>query len=242
MALAFAPDVQRGLWAPERSTVILDRTGTFLGEVPGEDGALGYWPLPSTLPDRVVRATLETEDRHFFSHSGVRPQSVARAIRQNVTSGRVVSGASTIAMQVARMQDPGPRTYLKKAREAAEAIVLVHDEGHERVLRQYLKIAPYGMRVRGVVRAARFYFDKPVEDLSWLQAAFLAGLPKAPGRMNPYDERGLARGMKRAHNILRALYLRDVIDEETLAFALASDLGLQPRKERPAEAMHAVLV
>lgn len=240
-AASIFPELQRGMIAPEQSTVMLDRTGAFLGEVPGEDGALGYWPLPVTLPDRVVRATLETEDRHFYSHPGLRPQSVARAIRQNVTSGRIVSGASTIAMQVARMQDPGPRTYLKKAREAAEAMLLVHDAGHERVLRQYLKLAPYGMRVRGVVRAARFYFDKPVEDLSWLQAAFLAGLPKAPGRMNPYNARGLARGMKRAHNILRALYLRDVINHDELTFALESDLGLQPRKERPKEAMHAVL-
>src|SRR5687768_16044242 len=96
-------------------------------------------------------------------------------------------------MHVARMQDPGGRTLRRKLSEAVEALLLIRRHGHEQVLRQYLIFAPYGNRVHGVVLAARLYFEKPVEDLSWAQAAFLAGLPQMPGRMNPFTPDGLKR-------------------------------------------------
>ncbi len=92
-----------------------------------------------------------------------------------------------------------------------EALLLIHKHGHEQVLRQYLTLAPYGNRAHGVVRAARLYFDKPVEDLSWAQAAFLAGLPQMPGRMNPYTPDGLRRAKKRSHRILRALHAQGLL-------------------------------
>jgi penicillin-binding protein 1C len=225
----------------EPSRLILDRRGAYLGEVPGQGGELGYWPMPYVLPERMVQATLVTEDQHFFEHPGVYLPSVARAVGQNARNLRVISGASTLAMQVARMQTPGERTLPRKAREAVEALLLVRAHGHERVLRQYLLLAPYGNRVHGAVRAARLYFDKPVEDLSWAQAAFLAGLPQLPGRMNPYTEEGLRRGLKRSHRILQTLHAKGVMTREELDRALQADLGLVPRPRRSAEALHAVL-
>ena len=233
--------MRRELLAPAPSRLLLDRASRHLGELPGEDGELGYWPPPYVLPEKIVVATLETEDRYFHEHLGVRPQSVLRAAWQNLTSGRIVSGASTLAMQVARMQSPGPRSLGRKAREGVEALLLIRDHGHERVLRQYLTLAPYGNNVRGASRAARFYFDKPLEDLSWLQAAFLAGLPQAPGRMNPHDEEGRARGLRRARRILRTLRERGLIDAEALRQALASELRIVPRPQRDPTALHAVL-
>lgn len=232
---------RRGLRSPSPSQLIVDRRGAYLGEVPAGDDGLGYWPVPYVLPERVVRATLETEDRFFYDHPGVSPRSVARAAVQNVRHFSRISGASTIAMQVARMQSPESRSFLHKVREAVEALWLVHDFGHEKVLRQYLTVAPYGNRVHGVVRAARLYFDKPVEDLSWLQAAFLAGLPQAPGHMNPYDGDGQLRAMRRAHRILRMLNKRGFLSSEELKLALTSDLGLVPRPRRLPAALHAVL-
>ena len=230
------------LKAPPPSTLILDRGGAYLGENATTDDRLGFWPLPDELPKRVVVATLETEDRTYFEHRGVRVSAILRAAWQNVTSGRVVSGASTIAMQVARMQDPRARTLSAKASEAITALLLVDKHGHDAVLRHYLQIAPYGNRVHGIERAARMYFDKPLADLSWLQAAYLAGLPQAPGRMNPYDDDGLRRGKKRAMLILDQLYLRGRIDKDTLTLARASDLGLSAKKTRPKSAMHATLM
>ncbi|QRO00237.1 penicillin-binding protein 1C [Archangium violaceum] len=237
----FASSLQDGLLTYEPSRLVLDRRGAYLGEVPGAGGELGYWPVPYVLPERIVQATLVTEDRHFYEHPGVYLPSVGRALLQNARNVRVISGASTLAMQVARMQTPGGRHLWRKAREAVEALLLVREHGHEKVLRQYLAIAPYGNRVHGVVRAARLYFDKPVEDLSWAQAAFLAGLPQLPGRMNPYTEDGLRRARRRSHRILRALHAQRAFSREELEQALQADLGLVPRPQRMPEALHAVL-
>lgn len=225
----------------EPSRLVLDRRGRYLGEVPGSGGELGYWPLPYVMPERVVEATLVLEDQHFHEHPGVYLPSVARALWQNVKNRRVISGASTIAMQVARMQEPGPRTLGRKVSEAIEALMLIHEHGHEKVLRHYFTIAPYGNRVHGVARAARLYFDKPVEDVSWAQAAFLAALPQMPGRMNPYTPDGLKRATRRSHRILRALHAKGVLSSVELGQALTADLGLVPRPYRRPEAMHAVL-
>ena len=230
------------LKAPRASRLLLDRAGNYLGENATQAERLGYWPLPEELPERIVTATLETEDRTFFGHRGVRLTSILRAAWQNVTNGRVISGASTLAMQVARMQDPRARTMSAKASEAVTALLLVDKHGHDAVLRHYLTIAPYGNRVHGIERASRMYFDKPLADLSWLQAAYLAGLPQAPGRMNPYDKNGLRRGKKRAMLILDQLYLRGRIDKATLELSRASDLGLSEKKTRPTSAIHATLM
>ena len=223
------------------SQLILDRRGRYLAEVPGAGGELGYWRLPDQLPEKLVRATLETEDRRFFAHRGVDPRAIGRAILQHAQYLRRISGASTIAMQLARLQSPGGRTPLRKLKEMVEAILLVRAHGHLSVLRQYLTLAPYGHRVSGAARAARLYFDKPAEDLSWLQAAFLAGLPQMPGRMDPYKPDGLRRAMKRARRILRNLRTRGAISEAELQQALRSELGLSPRPARRPEAMHAAL-
>ncbi|HEY3450318.1 MAG TPA: penicillin-binding protein 1C [Myxococcales bacterium] len=241
IALGFWSTVHRELSEPGPSRLILDRRGRYLGEVPGASGELGYWKPPYELPDKIVRATLETEDRRFWDHAGVRWGSLARAAWQNVKNRRVISGASTIAMQVARMQKPGPRSLWRKAREIVEALLLVRDHGHEQVLRQYLTIAPYGNNVRGASRAARLYFDKPVEDLSWLQASFLAAIPQMPAKMNPYDRNGLRRATHRARRILKSLHERGVIDAEELRQALASDLRLVPKPHRMPSALHAVI-
>jgi penicillin-binding protein 1C len=240
-AVLFVQFLDGTLHTFEPSRLVLDRRGRYLGEVPAGDGELGYWPLPYVMPERVAAATLVTEDQYFHDHPGVHLPSIARAVLQNVRNGRVISGASTLAMQVARMQDPGGRTLGRKLSEAAEALLLIHRHGHEQVLRQYLMLAPYGNRAHGVVRAARLYFDKPAEDLSWAQAAFLAGLPQMPGRMNPYTPDGLKRAKKRSHRILRVLHEKGLLSKVELEQALTTDLGLVPRPRRLPEAMHAVL-
>src|SRR6185369_13384322 len=112
----------------------------------------------------------------------------------------------------------------------AHALLLIHDHDHDRVLRQYLTIAPYGNNVRGAVRAARLYFGKPVEDLSWREAAFLASLPQAPARMNPYDPDGLARAERRAARILQVLHDRGLITDVDLAQGRESRLRSEERR------------
>ncbi len=236
----FAWSLQTTLVTPMPSTLLLDRHGQPLGEVEGgiNDDRFGYWPLPWVLPMRLAVATIETEDRRFHEHAGVSPSSIARAIQQNLVARRRVSGASTIAMQVARLQSGRSRSFTSKIQEATEALILIHRFGHDDVLRHYLTLAPYGARVHGAERAARFYFDKPSSDLSWLQAAWLAGLPQQPTKLGPFVEGGLQRGLARAHRILRSLRERGYMNDDELTIALSSDLGLVDRRPRPGSALH----
>src|SRR5262245_19791311 len=199
------------LVAPAPTPLLLDRHGEFLAQVAAPDGrGYGYWPVED-LPPRVVAAALSLEDRRFWSHPGVDPVAILRALWQNLASGERVSGASTLAMQVARMQDPGPRTYYRKAREAVTALFLTVRYGREAVLSQYLRLVPYGNDVHGIAYAARLYFDKPVADLSWAEIAFLAAIPQAPSRMNPLSPRQRDFAIARGHRILAALHSDEVL-------------------------------
>ncbi len=232
---------------PAPTWLLLDRGGRFLGEIPGgkaaaQEAGLGYWPL-AELPPRVVAATLALEDRRFGSHPGVDPLAVARAVAQNLRRRGRVSGASTLAMQVARMQSPGSRGYLRKATEAVTAVLLTDRYGSREVLRQYLRIVPYGNRIHGIAYAARSYFDKPVEDLSWAEIAFLSALPQAPARMNPFSPAGRERAVRRGERVLAELAGRGVLSPADYALARGqlAALRIPYRERRPAEALHALL-
>lgn len=230
------------LQTPRPTWVLMDRHGDFLGEVGGDPQAgNGFWPLDE-LPPRVAAATLAAEDRRFWSHPGVDILAVGRALWQNLSRGDRVSGASTLAMQVARLQRPAARTYLNKAQEAVVAVILTLKYGREAVLGQYLRLAPYGHQVRGIAAAARRYFDKPAADLSWAEAALLTAIPQAPGRMSPLRAAGRERANRRGTWILGRLLEQGVISQEEQALALAElrELKIRPRPERPPETMHAL--
>jgi penicillin-binding protein 1C len=229
--------------APPATFLLRDRAGRFLGEVGAPpDGGLGYWPL-ERLPPRVVAATLALEDRRFRAHPGVDPLAVARAVRQNLLGGERVSGASTLAMQVARLQHPGRRGYLRKAGEALTAHFLTLRHGRDEILAHYLRIVPYGNRIHGIAYAARRYFDKPVEDLSWAEIAFLAALPQAPGRMNAFQPAGKQRAIERGRRALRTLAAQGVLSpaELELAERQLAALRVPWKGRRSEEALHAVL-
>lgn len=227
---------------PEPTVLLHDRHGRFIGELGADaDARLGFWPIdPQALPERVVAATLAIEDRHFHAHPGVDVQAIARAAWQNLRNGERISGASTVPMQVARLQRPAPRTWGNKILEATTALRLVRRFGRERVLAQYLRLAPYGNNVHGVAYAARRYFDKPVGDLSWAETAFLAGLPQAPGLYNPYTEGGRARALARAGRILDLLHERGRLPpaQHRQAQRELADLRVLPRPTRPAPTLH----
>lgn len=211
-----------------------------VGEEPG--GEFGYWPIEE-LPPRVVAATVAIEDRRFWGHPGVDPLAIARALRQNLTERRRISGASTLAMQVARMQHPGARGYARKTLETLTAVFMTLHHGRQGVLRQYLRVVPYGNRIHGIGYAARRYLDKPVEDLSWAEIAFLAAIPQSPARMNPFDPEGRARAQRRGALILDLLRAQGTLsaEEHSLAREQIQELRVPPAGERPVFAMHAVL-
>jgi penicillin-binding protein 1C len=234
------------LESPEPSHLLLDREGRFLGEgAASEASDFGYWPLEE-LPPRVVAATLVLEDRRFWSHPGIDPLAMTRALWQNLRGGRRVSGASTIAMQVARLQRPGSRTYGRKLLESLTALFLTLRHGRENVLSHYLRIVhrgPYGNRIHGIAYAARCYLEKPVEDLSWAEIAFLTAIPQSPSRMNPFTTEGRRAARERGRRILDALLDQGVLgaEEHELALRQLAHLSFPERSRRPEAAMHALL-
>jgi penicillin-binding protein 1C len=237
------------LEAPPATPILYDRNGAFLAQLGNETETgtggrqidYGYWPL-DRLPERVVRATLALEDRRFETHPGVDPLALARAVRQNLTTGRRVSGASTIAMQVARMQRPASRHLGSKVIEAATALALTLRHGREAILAQYLRLVPYGNGSHGIAHAARFYLDKPVDDLSWAEIALLSAIPQSPTLMNPLRPDGLARAIRRGHSMLDELGRQGVVIGAELALAHRQLDGISPPPQpRRPPALHALL-
>lgn len=237
------------LEAPAPTPILYDRQGAFVAQIGHEERTAdgrrfvdyGYWTV-DPLPDRVVRATLALEDRRFWDHPGVDPRAVARALWQNLEGGRVRSGASTIAMQIARMQQPAARNLWSKAVEAGTALVLTQRYDRQTLLAHYLRLVPYGNGSHGIAHAARWYFDKPVADLSWAEIALLSAIPQAPGLMNPRRPDGLARAKLRGQRALDELAGQGVIDPQELALATTQLAGLRlPPVPRRPDAVPAIL-
>jgi penicillin-binding protein 1C len=171
--------------------------GVMLERVAADD----QWRFPVRLPDVspwLAPATIAVEDRRFRSHAGVDPRAVLRAVGQNVRSLRVVSGASTLTMQVCRMMDERPRNLWSKAVESFRALQLERLRSKDEILELYFNVAPYGRNLRGVEAASRAYFGKGAKDLSLGEAALLAGLPQSPSRHRPDEHPEAARARRSA--------------------------------------------
>src|SRR3954453_17969457 len=146
------------------------------------------WRLPIRLiglPPEVRRALVASEDQRFYSHPGVDPLALARAVWANLRHRKGVSGASTISMQVARMADPGARPLRAKVREAFRALQIERRYSKDQILEMYLNLTPYGGNVEGIGAAAWFYFGKGPDQLSLGEIALLTALPRSPLRYDP---------------------------------------------------------
>lgn len=165
--------------------LVQDRDGNTLRAFLAPDG---QWRFPVTLGEVspiMVQTLLRSEDQWFHFHPGVNPLAILRAVKDNLLTGRVVSGGSTIAMQVARLAEPRPRTLRSKLIEAFRALQLRWNHTPEEVLEFWLNMAPFGGNIVGVGAASRFYFDKTPDRLSLGEAALLTALPRAPNTYNP---------------------------------------------------------
>ncbi|MGE3618393.1 MAG: penicillin-binding protein 1C, partial [Gemmatimonadales bacterium] len=205
----------------EEGLTLLARDGTVLRSTRASDGGRQRWvPLADLDPDLLV-AFVAAEDRRFYRHPGVDPFALARAVRQNLANGRVVSGASTIPMQVARLVTGTPRSWVGKVRQAAWAVRLDAHWSKQTLLEQYLNRVPLGREAVGVEAAARLYFGGTAADLSLGQAALLAGLAHAPSRDNPMV------------SVRRALARRDRVLDRLAADRVALPEDLERAREEP---------
>lgn len=178
---------------------------------------------------------IEVEDRRFYSHPGLDPLALARAIVQNVKSGSVVSGASTITSQTVRLTYPRRRTMGSKTLEFVQALKLERGLSKEQILELYLNRAPFGGPVRGVEAAARSYFGKRAEELSLAEAALLIGMLRGPSVYRP--DRYPGKTLERRNVILQRLRDRAVVPASTLELALLEPLP-PGRNAIPGEARH----
>ncbi|HEY5242844.1 MAG TPA: transglycosylase domain-containing protein, partial [Polyangiaceae bacterium] len=173
----------------------VDRDGRAMREVRADDTTRARAVSLSEVSNDLEHAVLAAEDRRFFDHPGVDPLAVARAAWSDVTHARVVSGASTLTMQLARLVRPHRRNLLGKLDEAALALRIEASLSKYTILEQYMNRAPFGAGVRGVGAASRFWFDKPPGELSLAEAATLAAIPRGPAvyAIDKHPERVLRR-------------------------------------------------
>jgi penicillin-binding protein 1C len=209
---------------PFHSLKILDRNGILLQEVRCRDGRSEPVTLQNISP-HFIHAIIAAEDRRFYEHSGVDWQAVSRAAASNIFTHRKRSGASTITLQLAKMLEPGPRTFTKKLDEVRLAYRIEAGMKKSEILEQYISRLPFGNQLYGVESASRVYFRKPASDLSLAQAAFLAAIPNAPSLLNPYVNYDLVKA--RQGFILQRLTVLGHISVEDLTLALEEGIELQ---------------
>ncbi|OLF77735.1 penicillin-binding protein 1C [Maricaulis sp. W15] len=216
------------------SAVVRDRNGEVLRAFPVEEGR---WRLAADLdqldPD-FVAALLVYEDERFFEHWGIDLPALVRAARDGVMAGRIVSGGSTITMQLARLIEPRERTFGAKLIQMARALQLELRLSKAEILELYLTLAPYGGNLEGVRAASWAYFGREPDDLTIDQIAMLIALPQSPEARRPDRRPDTAiRARGRVLDRLAAVGLA-----RTTASADAVNDPAPTRRAFPAEAWH----
>jgi penicillin-binding protein 1C len=166
--------------------LVLDRTGRPLRLVSGAQGGKLVTLPDGAVPGLVAAAFVAAEDQRFWRHPGLDPLAILRAALSNLSHGRIVSGASTITQQLARLTYPGPRSYYRKLVEVCRSLRIEAALSKDQLLRRYLDRVPLGNNLIGVEAGAWAYFGKTASRLTPGEAAILAALVKAPGTLNPY--------------------------------------------------------
>jgi penicillin-binding protein 1C len=175
------------------ATLVLARDGTPLRAFAAADGVWRYPIAPESVSPRYLEALLGYEDRRFYQHPGVDPIAIARAAAQALAHARVVSGGSTLTMQVARLIEPMPRSFGGKLKQIVRALQIELRLEKREILALYLARAPFGGNLEGVEAASWAYLGKSSRQLSHAEAALLAVLPQAPSRLRPDRNPAAAR-------------------------------------------------
>jgi len=209
--------------------VVLAEDGTPLWRFADANGVWRYPVHTSEVSPYYLDALLTYEDRWFYQHPGVNPLALVRATWQNLSGARVVSGGSTLSMQVARLLDPHSRTLHGKLRQLWRTAQLEWHLSKEEILNLYLNRAPFGGTLQGVAAASWAYLGKSPSQLTHAEAALLAVLPQAPSRLRP--DRHPQRAQEARDKVLRRLAEFQVWPQSAVDEALEEPLLLAPRLE-----------
>ncbi|MCP4443418.1 MAG: penicillin-binding protein 1C [Aureispira sp.] len=209
------------------STVLFDRNGELMGAKIAKDG---QWRFPhnDSVPEKFKKAILTFEDKRFYSHWGVDPLALSRAVWNNVTKGRRTSGASTLTMQTIRLSKDNPsRTVWEKVKEIILATRIEWSYSKDEILAMYTSNAPFGGNVVGLDAAAWKYFGRSAQKLSWAESAMLAVLPNSPSLIHLSKNREKLK--KKRNRLLHKLRDAGEMDSITCELAKLEELPNKPK-------------
>ena len=215
----FPPDLSRAM---DVTRTVEARDGTVLRAFLSGDDKWRFSVGPDGVDPLYLRMLIAWEDKRFPHHPGVDPLAVLRAMGQAVAAGRVVSGASTLSMQAARLLEPRPRTLAAKLIEMGRALQLEHELGKEGVLSLYLTLASFGGNLEGARAASLAWFGKEPARLTPAEAALLVALPQSPERLRPDRHPGAARAAR--NRVLARAAERGVLDPAEAERAMAAEV------------------
>lgn len=200
-----------------------DRSGRLMYAFLNPQGQWCFGRELNEISPLLIKATLATEDHRFYHHPGIDPLATLRAMGQNLARRRVVSGASTLTMQVVKQAGRPSDSLWGKLCQAASALRLERRASKNEILKAYLNSAPYGLNLIGCEAAARRYFGKPSLELTLSEAALIAGLPKGPTSLMPLKHPRAAR--RRRNHVLRRMLEEKCIARDEYLKAAAEPLG-----------------
>jgi penicillin-binding protein 1C len=210
------------------SLVVYDSRDNILCAFLASDGAWRLRTTPAEIPERLKQIIIQKEDRYFYYHFGINPVAVVRALAQNIRSGKRISGASTITMQVARMLEPKERTYANKLIEMFRAVQLELKYSKDEILEMYLSLLPLGGNIEGLKSAALIYYQTPIERLNIAQLFDLTLIPNNPNGLRPdrFPDRLLQERARRASRFFAA----GIFDKrDSLVFTQIAPAGVRGR-------------
>jgi penicillin-binding protein 1C len=216
----------KDLFKDPTATVITSNNNELLGAKIADDG---QWRFPETdsVPEKFKTCLLLFEDEYFYKHPGFNPVSIFKALKENLSSGSVKRGGSTLTQQVIRLSRKGQsRTYLEKLKELILATRLEFRHSKEDILKLYASHAPFGGNVVGIDAAAWRYFNREASNLSWAESATLAVLPNAPSLI--YPGKNQQRLLDKRNRLLKKLLDNGTIDELTYELSIAETLPQKP--------------
>ena len=220
--------------SPPESVEFVDRTGKPLRRILQDQRIYRSRCSLSDVSPNAIAATLSAEDKRFKVHTGVDVLAIVRALAEAVRTGQLRSGASTITEQLVKLSELDSRGGVwGKLTEAWNALSLERHWNKDRILEEYLNRLDYGDLQVGLASASTDYFEKPPRDLSAAEAAFLAGIPQAPSRLDPFKHFDAAK--RRQRWVLGRMHLNGFLDDAAYTRALVEPLRLR-RHDRDFEA------
>lgn len=216
----------RQLFIDPTATVITSSNNELLGALIAKDGQWRF-PQNDSVPEKFKICIVQFEDEYFYKHPGFNPVSIVKALSDNLSSGNVKRGGSTLTQQVIRLSRKNQsRTYFEKLKEIILATRLEFRASKEKILSYYSSNAPFGGNVVGLDAASWRYFNRDSDDLSWAESATLAVLPNAPRLIYPGKNQELLLGKR--NRLLEKLLQNGIIDTLTYQLSIAEELPDKP--------------